>query len=304
MKAKGITPAGASHAFRHSCARVGVAAFLAALSLAASASPAAASVTIGQLAPGSPPPGFADPSGSLDIAQPTVSSGNTYVVPGNGTITSWSHNAAAPAGQELVFKVFRPVTGLTYMVVGHDGPRTLTGGALNAFPSSIPVKPGDVIGLFFNVAPPEKAYFFTAPGAAYVFRNGNLADGESGGFTSSESGYRVNVSAVFVPSNAFSLGAITRNKKKGTATLTTTVPNPGELTGSGKGVKVASAAGAVTSKTVSAPGAVTLTIKAKGKKKRKLNETGKVKVKPTITYTPAGGDPSAQSIKVKLKKKL
>jgi hypothetical protein len=47
-----------------------------------------------------------------------------------------------------------------------------------------------------------------------------------------------------------------------------------------------------------------LLIKAMGKKKRKLNETGKVKLNVAVTYTPTGGDPSTQSIKVKLKKNL
>ncbi len=135
------------------------------------------------------------------------------------------------------------------------------------------------------------------------FRNGDLADGEQGTFSSAFSNERVNVSAVLNPSNSFTLGAIARNKRKGTATLTVNVPNPGELTGSGNGVKIASAAGAAISKTVSAPGDVQLTIKAKGKEKRKLNETGKVSVKPTITYTPTGGDPSTQSRKLKLKKR-
>ena len=211
-------------------------------------------MTLGQLAPGSPPTGFSDPSGSWDAAQPTVTSGNTYVVPGNGTITSWSHNAAAPAGQELTFKAFRPVTGLRYAVVGHDGPRPLTGGALNTFPSSIPVKPGDVIGLFWNLATPAKAAIFIVPGEPFLYRDGNLLDGESGDFNNSP-GRRLNVTAVFVPSNAFGLGDVKRNKKRGTATLTVDIPNPGELTGSGKGVKVANAA--VSSRTVSAPGPVT-----------------------------------------------
>ena len=44
--------------------------------------------------------------------------------------------------------------------------------------------------------------------------------------------------------------------------------------------------------------------KAKGKKKRKLNETGKVKLNVAVTYTPTGGDPSTQSVKVKLKKNI
>ena len=156
--------------------------------------------------PASPPPGFADPSGTLDIAQPTVTSGNTYVVPGNGTITSRSHNAAAPAGQELTFKIFRLVSGLTYTAVGHDGPRPLAGGALNTFPSSIAVKPGDVIGLSYNVAPPAKAAVFVVPGESYLFRNGNLGDGESAAFVPGASGRSVNVSAVVSPSNSFTLG--------------------------------------------------------------------------------------------------
>jgi hypothetical protein len=105
------------------------------------------------------------------------------------------------------------------------------------------------------------------------------------------------------PSNAFTLGAITRNKKKGTATITVNVPNPGELTGSGNGVKASSAGRAVISKSVGA-GQAQLLIKAKGNKKRKLNETGKVKLSVAITYTPTGGDPSTQSVKVKLKKRL
>ena len=105
------------------------------------------------------------------------------------------------------------------------------------------------------------------------------------------------------PSNAFTVGAITRNKKKGTATITVDVPNPGELTASGNGVQAASADRAVISKSVGA-GQAQLLIKAKGKKKRKLNETGKVKLNVKITYTPTGGDPRTQSIKVKLKKKL
>jgi tripartite motif-containing protein 71 len=105
------------------------------------------------------------------------------------------------------------------------------------------------------------------------------------------------------PSNAFTLGPISRNKKKGTATINLTLPNPGELTGSGSGVKASSAGRAVTSKSVGA-GQAQLLIKATGKKKRKLNETGKVKLSVVVTYTPTGGDPSTQPVKVKLKKKL
>jgi len=112
------------------------------------------------------------------------------------------------------------------------------------------------------------------------------------------------VFAVFVkPTNAFTLGALALNKKKGTATLTVNVPNPGELTGSGNGVNASSAGRAVISKSVGA-GQAQLLIKAKGKKKKQLNQKGKVKLSVAATYTPTGGDPSTQSVKVKLKKTL
>jgi hypothetical protein len=105
------------------------------------------------------------------------------------------------------------------------------------------------------------------------------------------------------PSNAFTLGAVARNKKKGTATLNLILPNPGELTASGNGVSAASAGRAVISKAVGV-GPAQLLIKATGKKKRKLNETGKVKLNVVVTYTPTGGDPNTQSVMVKLKRKL
>jgi hypothetical protein len=273
-------------------------AVVATLTLAASAS-AGAAVTIGQLAPET----SSNCRGTVDRVQGPVTSGNTYVVPGTGTITSWSHNAKPVAGQQLTMKVFRPLGGASYMVVGHDGPRGLTGGTVNTFPANVAVKAGDVVGLNTANAStilPNACLFDASLGDSHGLRTGSLADGESGIFEFFP-GTRVNVSAVFEPSNSFTLGKAKLNKKKGTATLTVNVPNPGELTGSGKGVKVASAA--VISKTVS-PGNVKLTIKAKGKKKATLNETGKVNVKPKITYTPTGGSPSTQAKKLKLKKTL
>ena len=60
--------------------KIGIAASVAALSLAASASPAGAAVTIGQLAPGTPPPAVCNNGVANDWVQPTVTSGNSYVV--------------------------------------------------------------------------------------------------------------------------------------------------------------------------------------------------------------------------------
>jgi hypothetical protein len=200
-------------------------------------------------------------------------------------------------------------------IVTTDGSGTPTNNVLASTTianASVPDGDSRIVGLFASpasvVAGQQLGLLITRPGESYTLRDrsDNPCPGQeffsaSGGPFMSEPIFDF-VFAVFVkPTNAFTLGTTTRNKKKGTATLTVNAPNPGELSGSGNDAKVASAA--VTSKSVGA-GPAQLLIKAKGKKKRKLNETGKVKLKVAITYTPTGGDPSTQSIKVKLKKKL
>ncbi len=286
-------------------ARLGIASALAAALLVFAAAPVPAAVTIGQLAP-SPP--ASETSADTDRAQPSVTAGNSYVVPATGgvtawTLTSWSHNAAADVGQELTMKVFRKVADpLTYTVVGHDGPRPLTPSIVNTFQTSLPVKAGDVLGNN-SKSPADNASYFPAPGESFIDIQPGLADGQTGSFVlEAADPLRLNISAVLEPTNTFALGPITRNKNKGTATLEVTVPNPGDLTVGGKGVKSAGGRTAVTSKAVGG-GPVQLTIRVKGKKKRKLNDTGKVKVKPKITYTPTGGAPNTQSRKVKLRKR-
>jgi hypothetical protein len=289
---------------RRALARFGIASGFAALLLAGTASPAPAAVTIGQLDPGTPSTSC---SNNRDILQGNLSSGNSYVVPGTGTITSWSTNGEAGAGQLLAMKVFRKVGDpFIYQVVGHDGPRSLSaGGGLQTFPAGIPVRPGDLLGVSTTPASGGPSCAFpTSPADVLRALAGNLADGQSGDFSPSQAGFRLNVTAVFDPSNTFTLGKTTLNKKKGTATITATVPNPGDLTASGKGVKRSSSAGARTAVSVAAPGTVKLKIRAKGKKKATLNDVGKVKVKPKITYTPTGGTAATQSRKVKLKKNL
>jgi hypothetical protein len=270
---------------------------LAALVAAVCAVPASASVTLGQLAP--------TPSGNtpnVDIAQLSVTSGASYQVQEAGTIVSWSHNAGSGASQKLTMKVFRKTHDPDfYTVVGLDGPHDVTANLVNTFPASIPVQPGDILG---NFAPSGAVatVFNGTPQDQFLNRSSvaGVGLGEEAGFTESP-GVRVNLSAVLVPTNTLTLGSTALNKKKGTATLNVTLPNPGDLTATGSGASAASAGRAVISKAVGA-GPAQLLVKATGKKRKTLNATGKVKLNMTITYTPTGGDPSFQSVKVKLKK--
>lgn len=95
------------------------------------------------------------------------------------------------------------------------------------------------------------------------------------------------------PSNRFQLGALRRDKRKGTATLALVVPGPGSLKLSGKGVVGAGA-------TSSAAGTVNLPVRPKGKTKAKLKRTGKAKVTLAVTFTPTGGSAGTESEAAKL----
>jgi hypothetical protein len=162
---------------------------------------AGAATTIGQLAPPNPP-AFCT-LGPFDVVQPTVTSGNSYVVPSNGVLTSWSHNAAAGAGQTLTMKVFRKVADPnTYQVIGHDGPRPLDASALNTFPASIPVKPGDLLGVNdANASDANNAcLFITGAGDLHRELEGDLADGASDDFdVSGPTDTRINATASVEP---------------------------------------------------------------------------------------------------------
>lgn len=268
--------------------------------MALPAAPASASLTIGQTGQGS-----ASCVPGADLLQPTVTGGNSYVMPGPGTITSWTVNQTVNSGQQLTMKVFRKVDDPhTYRVIGHDGPATLTpdGTVGNTFAANVQVQRGDVLG-FHTITSGVKC-LLPAPGEQFLAGNpSDLGDGASGPFDvdTADQG-RLDIQATLVPDNAFSLGKVSRNKKKGTATLNLNLPNPGDLSASGKGVRATSASRPAAGKSADA-GTARLLIRAKGKRSATLNATGKVKLKPKITYMPTGGSPSSQSVTVKLIKR-
>ncbi|HEU4980576.1 MAG TPA: hypothetical protein VFT14_05110 [Solirubrobacterales bacterium] len=274
---------------------VTVAALVCAAAISA-ASPAAAAVTIGQVAP---PEGVATncPGIATDVLQPSVTGGaHLYVAKQAGTITSWSTRAAAGPDQSYTLKVFRRTTDPDiFRVIGHSGPHTL-GSGLNTFPASVPVSSGDLLG--FNVNGAANACTFDVPGDSVLVRTGNLADGASGTFTPLADS-RLNLSAVLVPTNGFSFGAVTRDRRTGTATLEIQLSNPGAVTLSGKGLKKTGRR----TKTVAVASTVRFGVAAGGGRKKKLNRKGEVSVRLAATFTPTGGDPATQTIQLKLKKK-
>jgi hypothetical protein len=267
----------------------GVAAVACIVALAAT-TPASATVTIGQL-PASPPAPSC-PS-NADYLQPSITGGNLYNVREAGTIMSWSTNSSG-SGATYVLKVFRRTGDPDiFQVIAHSAPHTLSPG-LNTVAASIAVRSGDMIGLHESGL--ANSCTFPMPGDSVLNRMGDLSDGASGAFTA-KNDVRLNLSALLVPSNDFTLGSIARDRRRGTATVTAYVSNPGLLTLSGTGLKHHAG------KTVAVPGPVSFQIASTGKKKRRLARTGKVGVSATLTFYPTGGDPRSQSVAIKLRKR-
>jgi hypothetical protein len=283
------------------CRRAPLATAATAAFLAATASPAGADSTVGYVDQfGPPPPAACINPTPQDLVQATGPAAPSYTVPAapgqSLVISSWSHHAAAGSAP-LEFKVYRPVGGSTYRVVGHDGPRPLTSAAVNTFPGlHIPVLPGDVIGL--HTVGASTACHFNVPGQSYLFRSGDLADGQEGTF-SQNTGEQLNVSALVGPDNRLTVQRIKRNKKKGTARITLEIPNPGVLQLAGKGAAIRG----TRSRQVGA-GPFSFVVGALGFAREKLLARGKARMVVQISYIPTGGAGSFLPVKLTLRKRL
>jgi hypothetical protein len=263
----------------------------------------------------------------------TVPGTPSYATP-HGVLTSWRFHSSGDASAGAVrLKIFRYTgTGLVFKVLAESSLKTLEPDTAYDFKERIPVDQGDLLGL---TAVSDAEVGITVPGTPQnqlaQFGGGDIPPGQTGTATIAWPDLRPSVAAT-VESDAdgdgfgddtqdkcpvdrttqalcqFSLGRLKRNTKRGTAVLPVTVPGAGTLSLSGRGVagqlasisRAASAGG----RAVASASTVKLVVKGKGKTKKTLNETGKVKLNLAITYAPTGGDPSTQSVKVKLKKKL
>lgn len=275
---------------------VGAIVILACAAVLTAGAPASAELTIGQVAPSA---GALEtcPMGATDLVQPSVTAGgNLYSARAAGTITSWSTRSGGSGSYTL--KVFRRTTDPdVFRVIGHSGPHALSAG-LNSFTANLTVSSGDLIGL--NARGAGNTCAFGSPGDFVLTSGGNLADGGSGNFPpgGAMGNVRLNLSATLVPTNAFSFRRITRDRRKGTATLEILVSNPGSVTLVGNGLKAKRA-----TKTVAVPGVVRFGIAVTGKRKKKLERTGKVSLQLDATFTPTGGDPAVQTLGIGLKKR-
>ena len=174
--------------------------------------------------------------------------------PVNGAVVSWStFGGSGTVGTfgNLRLRIIRDAGGGNYAAV-RSGPATSIPTSGGHPLIATPVNPGLAISqneyVGVDVLDGTSALAQRAiAGFTYAFWYPPLADGTTR--PPDVTGARENlVQATIEPTNTFVVGAVKRNKKKGTATVALTLPNAGELAGSAKDAKVASAAGATISK--------------------------------------------------------
>jgi len=257
----------------------------------AGAAPIVGAVTVGQVAA---TPGGACATG-FDHVQVSVGTGTSYVMPATGNLTSWSMRTGPGLGQEYEMKVYRVISGLTYSVVGHSGPFPVAAGTVNTFfTTAMPVKAGDVLGIHTAGAGNSDCLQTGGTGDLQASLMGDLADGGSGLFISGGGPVRLNISATLDPTNTFTVGAVTNNRGKGTASVNLSVSNPGQVFVGGTGV--------APSTLQVVEGDVQVAISTIAEKRKKLKKKGKVSVVPNLTFTPTGGSAATKTVTLQLTK--
>jgi hypothetical protein len=239
-----------------------------------------------------------------------VHTGNAYprASPTKGKIVAFGIRTGVNSDSDTV--TFR-VGQLGSIGLGVAGKAVATGPKVNLTTPGIYTFPGpgptinvwDVIGV--DVTSTDTLSVACGNGAYYDAFRPVLPDGGPLTVALSNAPCELMVNAEVQPSSVFKFSKLQGNFKKGIAWLTVSVPGPGELSLSGNGVrKAVGPTDARASMKVDAAGDVKLKVVPKGRAKGTLEESGRVKLKVNVTFTPIGGDPATESVKVKLKKKL
>jgi IPT/TIG domain/PASTA domain len=159
----------------HRVRRVALSAALG-LALVSAAAPdaGAAPVTVGAQLSTTFGPGDCSSAGGCTIAQFSLEGGALPASPVDGVITSWSVKGANATAGYAIRTLTR--SGNSFTGVTTSAPQTPTAsGAIETFPTSLPVQKGQYLGLDI----PDGGTIGTAPGGRYAYLVPTLADGST-----------------------------------------------------------------------------------------------------------------------------
>jgi hypothetical protein len=227
---------------------------------------------------------------------PSFTAANGLSSPVKGTVTSFQVRTGPVTGP-LQLRVLRPA-GIFHTGAGTAAPVSPPMNQISpSYPVSLPIRPGDVIGLNCCQSGANAVQTAALPsGNNYAAWGINtspaLGDGETREPDSGSHTAALIVSAEVEPDNSFTLGQV--KAKLGRIKLQATVPNPGVLSAGTRLLKSSRF-------TVNTAGTVGLVGKPTRTGRARLSKTGKLKI--VVTYTPTFGAAATQKIKAKVKPK-
>jgi hypothetical protein len=227
---------------------------------------------------------------------------NGVASPVNGTVIRWRIRSTSTATQQpIAFRVISPAAGGQFTGGGSSAtvtPPDITG--VTPFDDSVPIKIGDLLGLNYGGGNNEYFGISAGPNSGQFF-NPTLLEGSQRSPTNNTTEQML-VNADIEPTSAFT--ATAKGKKGGKVKIAAQLPNPGTLqVGDKKDLASVAAKRRLTGSTVqlSAPGTADLKVKATKSARSVLARKGKLFAKLKLVFTPVGGNPSSQVIRVKLK---
>ena len=225
--------------------------------------------------------------------------------PVNGMVTTWRISAGITPGPAAL-RIVRPLAGGLYISPGATPQMMPAANSISTYSAQLPIQRGDLIGV--DCCGAGGSTFFTQTSSPQTsrldFEPGPLGEGPGTAPAGSDT-FEVLINADIDPTSAFTVSK--PKVKKGAISLTAQVPNSGTIVA---GDPRDYALGAVGNKTLmlkykngvaAGPGAVSLTVRTTQAARALLRQRGHLKVPMKVLFTPTGGLPASQTLKVKLR---
>jgi hypothetical protein len=231
--------------------------------------------------------------------------GRLTVSPVSGTITTFRIRGAAGGADTGRLRVLAPM-GVPLLFKSASTTVTVPAGTTTStFATSLPISSGDRIGLDDDHLAGSNFGDAGAPGGPVdlfqpIPANGTMRNPDFA--TTGELLFNADI----VPTSLFPKPRKPKTTKKGIAFLVVTAPNPGLLTigaANATGASVAAKGSFVrpVSTTVAAAGDINVKLRPSKSTKTILRRFGKASGQVKVTFTPTGGTPASQLLRIRLK---
>jgi hypothetical protein len=235
-----------------------------------------------------------------DTLSPALSVAAGVTSPVNGTVVTWRVRTGTNDSSPSALRVVSVGSDQTAVASATSPTVTPPLEATATYAVQLPIEIGDRIGIDCCLNGIGSKIFVNEPGqATLVDYIPKLVDGAP---PQSQFGavdpHEVAINADIEPTSAFAVKQV-KSGKGGKVTVVATYPNPGSLAAGEEKQRLLKSV----SRVVQVPNqTISILLKPTKRARALLHEKRKVKDKIKVVFTPTGGNPSTQTLKVKLKR--